>query len=61
MYIENDLIESIPLDDDKIKIPGYVGDFKRYLKMKYQELIQQHSTPPEFLVSNLLPHIRPSG
>jgi hypothetical protein len=50
MYIGNDLIESVPLDDDRISKPGYVGSFKRCLKMKYRELIQQFPDPPEFLV-----------
>ena len=55
MYIGNDLIESIQLDDDKIKLPGYVGHFKRFLKTKYKELIDQQSNPPDFLVTILLP------
>ena len=55
MYIGNDLIESIPLDLDKIPKPGYVGSFKRNLKQKYKELIQQFAEPPEFLVINPLP------
>jgi hypothetical protein len=55
MYIGNDLIEAIELDDDKIRLPGYVGHFKRNLKMKYQELIELHSKPPDFLVTNLPP------
>ncbi|HEY6063329.1 MAG TPA: hypothetical protein VIV35_06945 [Chitinophagaceae bacterium] len=55
MYIENDLIEAIQLDDDKIRIPGYIGHFKRFLKMKYSELISQHSNPPDFLVTTILP------
>ena len=50
MYIGNDLIESVPLDDDRISKPGYVGSFKRCLKIKYRELIQQFPDPPEFLV-----------
>ncbi len=52
MYIGNDLIESVPLELDKIQKPGYLGSFKRTLKMKYQELIQQFPDPPEFLVIN---------
>lgn len=58
MYIGNDLIESIQLEDDKIRIPGYVGDFKRNLKNKYRELISNQSTPPDFLVTNFLPQER---
>ena len=50
MYIGNDLIESVPLEQKDIPRPGYVGSFKRALKMKYNELIQQYPEPPEFLV-----------
>ena len=55
MYIGNDLIEAVQLDDKKIPKPGYLGSFKRNLKLKYQELIQQFPEPPEFLVVNPLP------
>jgi hypothetical protein len=55
MYIGNDLIEAVPLNDENITRPGYLGQFKRRLKSKYNELILQYSTPPEFLVSNPLP------
>ena len=55
MYKGNDLIEAIQLEDDKIRIPGYVGDYKRNLKMKYQELISQQTNPPDFLVTDILP------
>lgn len=50
MYLGNDLVESVPLDDANIPKPGYLGNFKRNLKVKYNELIQQFSEPPEFLV-----------
>jgi hypothetical protein len=55
MYIGNDLIEAVQLDDKKIPKPGYLGSFKRNLKLKYQELIQQFPDPPEFLVVNPQP------
>lgn len=58
MYIGNDLIEAVPLEDEKIPKPGYVGQFKRNLKMKYQELIRQYSNPPDFLVINPLPQTK---
>jgi hypothetical protein len=54
MYIGNDLIEAVPLEVEKIPKPGYVGQFKRNLKMKYKELIRQYSNPPDFLVINPL-------
>jgi len=55
MYIGNDLIEAVPLDKEKIQRPGYLGQYKRTLKMKYNELIRQYSNPPEFLISDPLP------
>lgn len=50
MYIGNDLIDVVPLDLASIPKPGYLGSFKRNLKMKYRELIKQYPQPPEFLV-----------
>jgi len=61
MYIGNDLIEAIPLDLDKIPKPGYVGSFKRNLKLKYKELIQQFEEPPEFLIVNPTPSKSPAA
>jgi hypothetical protein len=55
MYIGNDLIESIQLDPERIPKPGYLGSFKRCLKMKYSELIKQYATAPDFLVINISP------
>lgn len=50
MYIGNDLIESVPLELGRISKPGYLGSFKRALKVKYNDLILQHGEKPEFLV-----------
>ncbi|HTL07995.1 MAG TPA: hypothetical protein VL307_07045 [Chitinophagaceae bacterium] len=50
MFIGNDLIEAVPLDQDRIPKPGYLGSFKRSLKEKYREMIMQVAEPPEFLV-----------
>ncbi|TMI95439.1 MAG: hypothetical protein E6H06_06570 [Bacteroidetes bacterium] len=50
MYIGNDLIEAVPLQQENLRLPGYLGKFKRSLKMKYSELISQSPQPPEFLV-----------
>ena len=58
MFIGNDLIEAVPLEDEQIPRPGYVGQFKRRLKMKYCDLIRQYSNPPEFLVLNPIQETR---
>lgn len=55
MYIGNDLIEAVPLQQEGLRQPGYLGKFKRNLKIKYRELISQSQQPPEFLVINLNP------
>jgi len=50
MYIGNDLIEAVPLQKEGLRTPGYLGKFKRNLKLKYSELISQSPQPPDFLV-----------
>jgi hypothetical protein len=50
MFIGNDLIESVPLNSADIRVPGYLGNFKRKLKIKYSLLLQEYPDPPEFLV-----------
>ena len=56
MYIGNDHIESVKLDPEKISKPGYLGTFKRNLKIKYKDLISQHGSPADFLVVNIGPN-----
>jgi len=55
MYIGNDLIEAVNVDRERIPKPGYLGNFKRCLKVKYSDLIKQAGTPPDFLVINNSP------
>lgn len=57
MFLGNDLIEAVPVNVQDLKIPGYLGKFKRTLKSKYQQLIQTAPEPPEFLVCN--PDLKP--
>ena len=54
MYIGNDHIESVSLDKERISKPGYLGTFKRNLKVKYKDLISQHGSPADFLVVNTI-------
>ncbi len=57
MYLGNDLIESVPINVQDLKVPGYLGKFKRNLKLKYDELLKTSPEPPEFLVFN--PEVKP--
>lgn len=50
MFLGNDLIEAVPINVQDLRIPGYLGKFKRNLKVKYRELLQMAPEPPEFLV-----------
>jgi hypothetical protein len=53
MYLGNDLIEAVQLTEDKISQPGYLGQFKRQLKSRYAELLQETHESPEFYVVNV--------
>lgn len=55
MYLGNDLIDSIPVNFYQLSEPGYLGKFKRVLKNKHADIIQESSIAPEFLVINLTP------
>ena len=56
MYLGNDLIEAIQIEASMIQKPGYLGQFKRNLKIKYRDLIRQDADKtPEFLVIPLCP------
>ncbi|MCB0715116.1 MAG: hypothetical protein R2796_07280 [Chitinophagaceae bacterium] len=50
MYLGNDFIESVDLDASKISKPGYLGKFKRNMKIKYKDLIAESKQRPDFLV-----------
>jgi hypothetical protein len=50
MYLGNDLIEAVPVEPGGLSKPGYLGNFKRVLKLKYKELLSQVPEPPEFYV-----------
>ena len=52
MYVGNDLIESVSINQADLRVPGYLGRFKRSLKVKYDELLRATVEQPEFLVFN---------
>ena len=59
MFVGDELIESVPLQKEMISKPGYVGNFKRRLQVKYRELFFRNPKP-EFFVSNPNAVIKPS-
>jgi hypothetical protein len=50
MYIGDDHIESVRLDPERVSKPGYLGSFKRNMKVKYSDLIKQHGAAADFIV-----------
>ncbi len=52
-FLGNDLIDAVNLQPEKIAHPGYLGSFKRSLQSKYNWLIAEEKTAPEFLVMPL--------
>ena len=59
MYVGNDLIESVPINQADLRVPGYLGKFKRSLKVKYSELLMTLTDPPEFLVFSPDANVQP--
>lgn len=57
MYIGNDLIEAVPLDHERVPVPGYLGNIKRQLKEKHSISILESGQQAEFLVD---PHPEPT-
>lgn len=55
MYLGNDMIESVPVNEELVSKPGYLGKFKRMLKEKYADLIRESEIHPEFLVTDITP------
>lgn len=55
MYLGNDLIDSVAVNMYDLSKPGYLGKFKRQLKQRHLELIQEANEQPEFLVINMSP------
>jgi hypothetical protein len=53
MYISNDLIDSVPLEKEKIIYPGYIRSFTRTLKEKHDTIIRQSFDEPEFIIHDL--------
>lgn len=50
MYLGNDHIESVKLDPERISKPGYLGTFKRNLKVKYKDLISEYGLRADFII-----------
>jgi hypothetical protein len=53
MYLENQLIETVPLEKGFLPTPGYVRHFVRMLRKRHKLLIEQTSSEPEFLVRSM--------
>jgi len=50
MYIQNDLIDSVSIESDKIVWPGYLSSFIRELRQKHRCILPSSDKEPEFLL-----------
>ena len=53
MFIGNDFIDSLSLQQNFITFPGYVGHFVRLLRKRNQSLLLQEHMEPEFLLRGI--------
>jgi hypothetical protein len=53
MYLGNDFIASIYLNEQQLSEPGYMGRLKRRLMEENSKTLQYTSDKPEFLVVNI--------
>lgn len=52
MYLEKELVDSLPIDYHQMVRPGYLGQLKRVLQTKHAHLLERASSEPEFLLGN---------
>ena len=50
MYIQNDLIDSVSIEFDKVVCPGYLSSFIRELREKHTSTLMGSCTDAEFLL-----------
>lgn len=50
MFIGNDFIDSVSIEQNLITFPGYVGHFARLMRKRNQSLLLNEVIEPEFLL-----------
>lgn len=50
MYIGNDCIDIVPVENSFIHQPSYLGQFVRKLRQKHESLILEMNSQPEFFL-----------
>jgi hypothetical protein len=53
MFIGNDFIDSVSIEQNLITFPGYVGHFARLLRKRNQSLLLEEHMEPEFLLRGI--------
>jgi hypothetical protein len=55
MYLDNTPVASIVVEHNHISKPGYLGKFKRFLKIKHHNLVVQSGSVAEFVLADVQP------
>lgn len=53
MYLGNDYVAGVRVEEKKVSQPGYMGKLKRRLLEENSQLLQMADIEPEFLVTDL--------
>ena len=61
LYLGNDFVASVPVDEQQLSRPGYLGKIKRQLKEQYNELLKNAHESPEFFIVDLPPSSFPAN
>jgi hypothetical protein len=54
MYIGNDFVAAVSVNNEQLAQPGYIGKIKRQLKSEYIALLQETSDKADFLLVDAL-------
>jgi hypothetical protein len=53
MFIRNDFIDSVPIEQNLVTFPGNVGHFTRLLRKRNQSILLEEQNEPEFLLRGI--------
>ena len=53
MYLAGNLIDSEPITEVHLNMPGYIGTLKYKLEEKHEEIIDVNGSDPEFYLDSI--------
>jgi hypothetical protein len=56
MYVDNDCIDSLPIERCFIILPGYIGHCVKLLRRRHEALIMERNCEPDFCLFSRKQH-----